>query len=432
MSRYRNAAPVHRGRVAALIAFTCLALLVVPIAPARAAVPRVPARFTITGSGQGHGAGMAQYGAYQLARTGSSTDDILRHYYPGTSLGVANNNPRAVKVQVLGPPADARTSGKLTVTGSRITITDGSGRSLGSFAAGTVSLKVKGTRVSARIRKKWVTASRLVFTWKNAAGTASVAGAQGRYRYGNLQVTAIGKRLNVVNQLAMNTEYLYGIDEMPASWGDAGGAAALRAQVIAARNYVITRILRLPEAQQGADAGAPRCDCHVFDDERSQNFTGWKKAGPLANRPWITAVDATIHPDPAQPDGSAVEVLRDPSRGLAETPYFASSGRGGGTGANGDVFGTEALSYLVHVDDPSSALAPGNPHLSWKRKLTQARAVRIFGLKKITSLAVTSTYPGGLVKSMTATAADGRTRTLTRTSTAWCDLLGVPAAWLVK
>ena len=40
--------------------------------------------FTVTGSG--HGAGMSQYGANVMARQGSTWQEILAHYYPGTQL----------------------------------------------------------------------------------------------------------------------------------------------------------------------------------------------------------------------------------------------------------------------------------------------------------------------------------------------------------
>ena len=41
-------------------------------------------RFTVTGSG--HGAGMSQYGANVMAQSGSTWQEILAHYYPGTEL----------------------------------------------------------------------------------------------------------------------------------------------------------------------------------------------------------------------------------------------------------------------------------------------------------------------------------------------------------
>jgi stage II sporulation protein D len=42
--------------------------------------------FTFTGRGQGHGAGLCQWGAAGMAREGKGYREILRHYYPGTEL----------------------------------------------------------------------------------------------------------------------------------------------------------------------------------------------------------------------------------------------------------------------------------------------------------------------------------------------------------
>lgn len=42
--------------------------------------------FTVTCRGNGHFVGMSQYGADYMARQGSSYDEILNHYYPGTVL----------------------------------------------------------------------------------------------------------------------------------------------------------------------------------------------------------------------------------------------------------------------------------------------------------------------------------------------------------
>jgi len=44
-------------------------------------------RFTVTGSG--HGVGMSQWGAELMAQAGSSWEEILGHYYPGTVIGAA-------------------------------------------------------------------------------------------------------------------------------------------------------------------------------------------------------------------------------------------------------------------------------------------------------------------------------------------------------
>src|SRR3954453_15049181 len=47
------------------------------------------ALFLFSGHGWGHGVGMSQYGAYGYAQHGSTYQQILAHYYPGTALGPA-------------------------------------------------------------------------------------------------------------------------------------------------------------------------------------------------------------------------------------------------------------------------------------------------------------------------------------------------------
>ncbi len=48
-----------------------------------------------SGGGFGHGAGLSQAGAIDLARSGWNTSEILRHYYPGTTYGTLQDLPKA-------------------------------------------------------------------------------------------------------------------------------------------------------------------------------------------------------------------------------------------------------------------------------------------------------------------------------------------------
>lgn len=41
---------------------------------------------TFVGAGNGHGVGMCQHGAREIARRGGKFDQILGHYYPGAVL----------------------------------------------------------------------------------------------------------------------------------------------------------------------------------------------------------------------------------------------------------------------------------------------------------------------------------------------------------
>ena len=45
--------------------------------------------FVVRGHGWGHGLGMPQWGAFGLAKQGSTYDRILAYYYRGTQLGQA-------------------------------------------------------------------------------------------------------------------------------------------------------------------------------------------------------------------------------------------------------------------------------------------------------------------------------------------------------
>ena len=49
-----------------------------------------PDRWTFVGGGFGHGAGLSQAGAIDLAYRGWTTERILSHYYPGTVYGALN------------------------------------------------------------------------------------------------------------------------------------------------------------------------------------------------------------------------------------------------------------------------------------------------------------------------------------------------------
>jgi SpoIID/LytB domain protein len=66
-----------------LLACLSLVLVLAPAPVARAAVPVL----VIDGKGWGHGVGMAQDGAYWMGRAGQSANQILGHFYPGTSIG---------------------------------------------------------------------------------------------------------------------------------------------------------------------------------------------------------------------------------------------------------------------------------------------------------------------------------------------------------
>lgn len=57
-------------------------------------------KYTVTGSGNGHGIGLSQYGAYQRAKEGQSFRDILGFYYDGVTISAITNEAPAVNPEL--------------------------------------------------------------------------------------------------------------------------------------------------------------------------------------------------------------------------------------------------------------------------------------------------------------------------------------------
>jgi stage II sporulation protein D len=221
-----------------------------------------------------------------------------------------------------------------------------------------------------------------------------------------------------VNQLRLTSEYLYGIAEMPSSWSTTGGREALRAQAIVARSYAVLK----------AGDWKPRCRCHVVDDVRDQQFSGWEKAAEARyGKYWRAAVNATWI------SARKGRVLTSDGRPV-EAHYFSSSG--GRTANSEDVWST-ALSYEQSVSDPYSREAPGNSYASWTRAMYQSKARELFDLGNVASIKVTSRYSSGQARTLTARSARGATSTVTgkadhiRATVGRYTVAGsLPSAWL--
>jgi len=279
---------------------------------AQTAQPPTPSAFFVAGRGWGHGVGMAQYGAYGYALHGWSYDQIVGHYYPGTTLGQA----AVKKVRVLLVPGSKRV---VVSSSSPFTVVDGAGKSH-KLPAGPQTfgpgLKLKVT--SAQAAKAFP--GPLVFS---SGDNPLMLGKRG-YR-GTFRVTASGGTVRVVNTVGLES-YLYGVvtSEMPDRWP----AEALEAQAVVARTYALSHV------QKGGDFD-------LYPDTRSQVYGGIGAESPSAS----DAVDQTA--------GKVVLYKGD----LAETFFFSSSG--GRTANVQDVWpNSKPLPYLVSVPDPYDTLSP--------------------------------------------------------------------------
>lgn len=414
---FRPGEPVRRDHMAAFVARVLDRLVrdglaTMPDPPQLA----VPASFTLTGAGWGHGVGMSQYGAYGMASDGATATEILAHYFSGTALGLAPSEDPVVRVQV----RDA--VGSVTVRNSggpaRIWVENAGGATHVATVPNGTDMVL--TPVSAGIRvsaggQSWTTAGtsrRVYIEWASTSYyqpgnsidvNVSVSGAY-RYRHGRLEVRNIGSRVNVVNVLRLSDEYVYGIAEMPSSWPD----AALRAQAVAARTYALTS---MGSVKSG-------CDCHVYSDTRSQVFRGWTKENETTwGVRWRAAVDGTL-----ASSGRGRIVTRNGQ--AVPTYYFSSSG--GRTQNSEDVW-VSALPHLRSVADPWS-LGAQNPNRSWTTSVSQAAMANAFGLADVARVQVLSRTDGNGIRQVRATSSAGATATLTGEQ--FRTRLGLRSTWV--
>ena len=260
--------------------------------------------FLVTGHGWGHGVGMSQYGAYGYAQHGSTYQQILAHYYPGTTLDSASS----VTFRVLLADKQKRITIASTIP---FIVKDANGTSV-AIDAGSVAFG-PGLRIDGQ-----TLVAPLVFS-PGKGGSLTLKRA---YR-GKIQVDVVDGKLRAVNVVGLE-QYLYGVvpAEMPKDWS----AEALEAQAVAARSYALaTRNIAAPY--------------DAYADTRSQMYLGLSVESPSTT----TAVNATKR-----------QVLMFDDK-VATTYFYSTSG--GRTESSLDWIGT-SLPYLVSVPDPYDAISP--------------------------------------------------------------------------
>jgi stage II sporulation protein D len=354
----------HRKLIVAFVAVSAIAGLAgeaIAGAVAQRATLTKPT-FVIKGRGWGHGVGLSQYGAYGLARQGTSYDRILAHYYPGTTLGPAPVS----KVRVL--VRDGRKS--LTISSeSAFRVRDGDGK-LHNVAPGSHSFGA-GLTIAVKAEKGAPKRKRLVGPLLFSAGASPLE--LGRPYRGQIQVISEGGKLQAINVLGLEA-YLYGVvpSEVPTDWP----AEALKTQAVVARSYALS--------SRKTDAAFD-----LYADTRSQVYLGIREE----EQPTNDAVDAT-----------AGKVLLYKGE-VARTYYHSTSG--GRTAAVADAWpGSPPLPYLVSVPDPGDALSP---HHQWGPFVFAAKKIASALKARGTLLEVTTTpNASGRVETVTALTDRGR------------------------
>ena len=376
----------------------------------------VPPSFSFSGSGFGHGVGMSQWGAYGQAKEGRTATEILQHYFSGSVVAPVSD---AVDINVsldsrvqsgsfrLERLSDATSTMELTAADGTVRLLPIGDVVKVSYVAGRIDVVVSGSAPAQ------FTTTSLTVRWPGNRDSGSASGgpallryagpgvaiANGtRYRYGYLLVTpakvsgALNLGLQINNVLQLHDEYLYGIAEVSSSWP----AATLQAQVITARSYAIRKL------RSGLRSA---CACHIYDDPRDQNFTGYSKLAERSGSKnvgamWKSAVDAT---------------LVSPTQGLALTvggqvvSAYYSAATGGMTQNNEDVWGGSPLSYTRSVDDPWSLRWASASVSRWlPRTFTQAAVAAAFGAPDVVSIDLSDRYASGAVNTAVAFSSTGQ------------------------
>ena len=366
----------------------------------------VPNEWIIVGSGWGHGVGLSQYGALGQALDGRSWQDILNHYYPGTSLSDSpvdkqiivglSQDKTAVFVRLDKLTDDAQLEMSIdgnpvaTIGGGTIIRIESNGNSIVTSGGddGRAESRGTGKKISFRISA----GSGLINTNSGTPDTnagSALSSPGHRYKYGTLNVVYGGDndgRADLYTSISMRLadEYVLGIGEMSSSWPK----AALVAQVVASRSY------GLGKANSGIRGN---CGCHIYNNATDQVYVGYSKESDA----WKDAVNSALN-GAGQP---AVLTFG----GKAITAYFASS-TGGRTMSTLDAWGGN-VAWSQSVDDNWS-LNARNPNSRWGVRMSQSAMAAALGLSNVQSIDVVERYSSGAAKTLVAKDSNGGSVTL--------------------
>jgi stage II sporulation protein D len=245
---------VHRRLFAGLFVATALLIAV------SAAEASSQTSFTLTGRGWGHGIGMSQWGAYGLAKHGSTYKEILKHYYTG--IGFTTVKDPTIRVRLRSGLSTVRLSCASAFTAS-------AGGTVVTIPAGTTATTTYtgGKYHVAAGDQSWTLTGAVTFAPSKGQlnlRTATDIGQTGRHR-GTIRVVASGGSLMMINHVPLES-YLRSVvpHEVSPSWPK----ESLKAQACAARAYA--------ERARRDASGA----WDLYCDVRSQAYCGvsWEDA----------------------------------------------------------------------------------------------------------------------------------------------------------
>ncbi|MEX1133643.1 MAG: SpoIID/LytB domain-containing protein, partial [Acidimicrobiia bacterium] len=341
---------------------------------------------TVSGGGWGHGIGMSQYGAKNLAESGMSATEIIQYFYTGVAIESVGTNG-------LTGHADPLWIGLLqdksiihfTPVGGSANLCLGADCSLTAPAGEEWSIRwVSGETGKCQfydasgvaVGAKGDCEGSLTWTGQPSVGVY-LPGTGNTYGRGEILIKpALAGRFNMVVELGLE-EYLYGLAEMPSSWH----TQALGAQAIAGRTYALYKawVWRALETNQARMEG---CSCHLYATTSDQKYVGMSKETEVVDgvdygAKWVAAVDAT--------SGQAATHASSSGRAI-QAYYFSSSG--GATENNEDAWGGSPLPYLRSVPDPGA-------WDFWTKSFTPSTFASLLGFVTVDQVKILGTYDSG-------------------------------------
>jgi stage II sporulation protein D len=291
-------------------------------------------RHVLRGAGFGHGIGMSQYGAYGFALEGAKYPGILAHYYKGTRLSSASDQPVRVLLQPVDPYIRVRgatsVGGRKLKPGTTYVAKRGGGGITVTTAAGK-----RVARLGSIVSFKSADPMRLM-------GPALNYVNNGLYR-GDIEVRVDGGGVTAINEIDMDS-YLRGVvaGEMPSTWP----MEALKVQAVAARTYAL--------ATRKTDGAFDQ-----YPDTRSQVYRG--------------VTGESVRSDAAVSDttGRILTYGGQP----AVTYYFSTSG-GHTENVEYSFVGSLSKPWLVGVPDPHDTQSP---YHRWQVSFSAAALDRALG-----------------------------------------------------
>ncbi len=377
---------MRRAALALTAVLGAAAVIVAPLTAPRASAQTPIVSVIVDGTGNGHGRGLSQYGAFGRAISGQMYDQILGAYYGGTIPGdpVPSTQRIDVRLLALDNVADLKvisTSGAMSITG-----VPGVWGSVYALRVSVNNFQLWGSAAATDCNTDTAAFAPIVlpnptpvveFTTvggddvntpaANVLGVCRPDGSVVHYR-GTIEFwdTYAGNR--AVNSVLVE-QYVRGVvpREVPASWGAApNGMEALKAQSVAARSYGLSQARNyFVETAGGSTRYASTCDstsCQVY--------------GGAAKRANGASPDVTVLEDPftnAAVAATPGEVRRTSQSGTPVSTEFSSS--------NGPR--TAGGSFPV-VEDPADA-TPSNKLHRWTRVLDAATIAAKYGLGTLTS-----------------------------------------------